>query len=1109
VDPAGQEFDLTYHPVGADVDEILEAREPTQLLLVGRDLPESFELATESRYLTEPEVQLPTGVYTFVVEHGHSVMVVTDGAAPGQPVQDSWDAPDEAPLIQAYGWFDAWWHLARPVPTPAFSVSDAVVTVPSGQEATVRRRLFDRGRWSYQVRVEGRTTLVGESGLSFPDHDDDPYEWVRGDPAPAHRFAATLTRVKLQEQLTDTVYSFRASRTIFRPYQFRPVIRLLETGRLRLLIADEVGLGKTIEAGLIWTELDARNQAGRVLVVCPSMLVAKWRGEMEERFGFDTEELDSKSLGDLLDRLETDRLRSRFHAVCSLERLRSWGGLERMAELAPRFDLVIVDEAHSFRNQETRSHALGALLSDWADALVFLSATPLNLGNNDLFSLLQLLAPGDFDDKAVLQDRLEPNAVLNRIAASLLDRATDNTTRSAWLSRISQLTFGSAVTRRPEYGTLERLLAQPELGPPEVVEARRLIAELHALSAVVTRTRKVEIQEAKAVREARPIDVEWTEAERDLYNAIDLWQRARAKAKGMPVAFIGQMPLRLAGSCLPAARDKVLAKSAAVWTQGDMDQLDAIEPEDIPPVEVVHLAGALGDVDSKFDAFIEPLTGIVEQGRQVLIFTFSRDTLAYLQRRLSAHFRVDALHGGIKSADRGDVMRRFRENEFDVMVASRVASEGLDFEFCSAVVNYDLPWNPMEVEQRIGRIDRFGQTEEKVIILNFHTPGTIETDIVERVHQRIGVFNDSIGELEPILQSKTSELRDLMFDFSLTHDQRQRRIDETMTAIEAQAQEREKVESASQYLASTDRAEIDGLEDELLSQGRYVGQPELVRLLEDWFAADPNARLSKSTDGLWLELKGTPLLEQHLAGIRAAGERSAADIAQWGTAFRDERAVSICLDQETARTSRASLLAANHPLVRAALRVPGYDQARFGRVRINHSELRPGVYFVLVALARWVGVRPSAEFWTAVEPLDGSDNQPEVGAALLAALADAQIFEGNDEPVLGLDRQLANAERQLLRRQEAEMARRLAENDALVEARRISLRESHDRKIRQIDSRIETLRQKHSFKVIPLHEAQRTTQGGRLSEALSQLEATRQGGMDVEPVAVCVVEVAR
>ena len=1101
--------DLAYHPVGHDVDEILERSHPTRLLLIGDELPDSFAVAESVRHIPEPTADLPTGIYSFDTTDGICVMVVVSGRPPAQSSTASWEAADDAPLIQAYGWFEAWWQEASEVPAPKFDVADVAQTLPSGQEAVVRRRIFDRGRWSYQVRVEGSTRLVPETALGWPEADDDLFEWIRRPPDSAGQLAATLSRAKLKEQLTDTVYSFRATRTIFRPYQFRPVIKLLETGRLRLLIADEVGLGKTIEAGLVWTELDARNQAERVLVVCPSMLVGKWRAEMEQRFGFELEEITTDRLEDLLDRVETDRLPANFRGVCSLERLRAWGGLEDFARLSPRFDLIIVDEAHAFRNQGTRSNALGALLSDWADALIFLSATPLNLGNDDLYNLLELLAPGEFDDRNVLVDRLAPNAALNRVATSLLDRGVDNKTRRQWLHSIRDLTFGPAVTGRPEYPELDRLLQQPTLTSGDVVRVRSLLGALHALSAVVTRTRKAEIQEDRTIREAHPINVELTPVERDLYDAIEAWQRSRASAKNMPVQFVGQMPLRLAGSCLPASATEILAKDGYQWSNEDLDEVEEMDPVDFPPETVVALARQLGDTDSKFDAFIGPLESMVAQGRQVLIFTFSRATLAYLERRLAERFRIGVLHGGIKPRDRPEIMGRFRAKDFDVMLASRVASEGLDFEFCSAVVNYDLPWNPMEVEQRIGRIDRFGQAEEKVIILNFHTPGTIETDIIERVHERIGVFNDSIGELEPILQSKAGELRDAMFNFELSAEQRQLQIDQTLAAVEAQAQAKEEVESASQYLVSTDRAAIDGLEDELLQQGRYVGQPELVRLLEDWFTNDPNARLSVSADGMWLRLRGTRNLEQQLLGVKAAGERSAADIVSWATALRDEREVSVCLDQETARNTNADLLAATHPLVRAALRVPGYSQARFAVVRLTDTTLPEGTFAVTVALARWTGLRASTELWTSVEPIEGAESCEAVGDAVLAAIAEAQLEEGSGKIPPGLEQLVRRSERTLLRRQESELARRLSENDALIEARRISLRETHDRKVGQINTRIQTLEAAGNTAITRLHKAQRDNQDQLLQKALTDLEATRQGAMTVEPIAVCVVETER
>jgi superfamily II DNA or RNA helicase len=1048
------------------------------------------------------------GIYIFDDGSQVELMIVTVGSTPAEPTQLDWTVATH-PLVSAYDWLGAWWEGAAPISKPVFDVNSTAITRGTGQEAVVRRRDFDRGQWWYSVRVDGRTATVPERNLLEPDVDDDPYEWILRAPASVDRFAATLTRAKLRERLTDTVYSFRATRTIFRAYQFRPVIRLLQTGALRLLIADEVGLGKTIEAGLVWTELDARNQADRVLVVCPSMLVSKWRAEMRERFDHELVSLDRAQLDELLERVAEDRMPSRYAAVCSLERLRVWNGLEELAELAPRFDLVIVDEAHAFRNSETKSHALGALLSDWADALVFLSATPLNLGNDDLYSLLELLAPGEFDDRFVLEQRLEPNAVLHKLSASFFESTMSNADRLQLLRRIEELRFGPAVTTRPEYRDLEALLIESTLSPVQIAIAKRLIAQLHALSAVVTRTRKVEVQETKAVREAITISVQWTVAEAEFYAAFERWQIDRARALRLPVGFVTQMPLRLASTCLPAARDRVLNWKDEIGDE-DLDASEGDEPWDItsPPPEVVELAARLGDVDTKFDAFIERLLPIVREGRRVLVFTFSRRALAYLERRLGDVVRLGVMHGGVDPEQRHLVMRRFRDHDFDVLLASRVASEGLDFEFCSGVVNYDLPWNPMEVEQRIGRVDRFGQTEEKILILNFHTPGTIESNIIERVHERIGVFKDSIGELEPILQSQMSDLRRTMFDFNLTESERRRRVDEMLTAIEEQRLALDDVESAASYLTSTDRAEIDGLERDLLTNGRYIGQLELVHLLADWASHAPGAECSLDKTATHLTFRGSAGLEMHLRSVQAAGERSRSEIDDLAKAMLDERDVVLCLDQEHARTSGHQLLTATHPLVRAALRVPGSSQARFSVVRVRTNDVPQGRYLALIAVARWNGLQPSTEFWTTSVDVESSrTSSSDAGAALLAALAESRLEEAADPSAGDLARALREAERELRRRQEAEADRRQSMNESLVETRRISLRETHARKITQIDRRIRTLRERGSTGVVHLQEAQRTNQDRMLREAEARLQDHREGVMDVEPVAVCVLEV--
>ena len=1131
------EYDFEYHPVLADASEVLRTAWASRFLIVGdplRDgegLPDGFEDVADLRRVAgdgAPDV-LPVGNYVFRTTDGCAVMLVTSGAGPVGPARCDATPARDTFLDRAHGWFDHLWAEAQAIPRPAFAQGAAVVTMPGGRETTVYSRQFSGGEWLYVVRLDGHRQRLRETGLVHAQVDDDPLQWVRRSPGGAREIAATLTRAKLAERLTDTVYSFGATRTVFRAYQFRPVMKLLRTGSRSMLLADEVGLGKTIEAGLIWTELAARSQADRVLVVCPSGLVDKWRQEMSERFELEVDRLDAARLDELLEQFEADRV-PRFHAVCSLERLRTWSGLERLNRLAPHFDLIIVDEAHALRNLGTRSHALGAQLNDWAGTLLFLSATPLNLGNDDLFNLLALLNPGEFDDRHTLLTQLEPNAVLNRISASLTDHNVPNQQRRALLRSIRSLTFGRPVTERPEYDELGAILALPMLQHAEKAEAVRLIAELNTLSSVVTRTRKAEVNEDNTVRDPHEVTVALTGPERTLYDAIHDWQCRRAAARNMAVSFIGQMPLRLAGSCLQAAKRQTLGTTngggTATWgdEDGAFDDTSAageartatpgsetfdLHAWDTPPADVVDAARALGSVDTKFEQFVEALAEIVHAGRKVLVFTFSRPTIAYLSERLAERFRTCQLHGGVPPADRHSIIERFRHGDFDVMLATRVAGEGLDFEFCSAVVNYDLPWNPMEVEQRIGRIDRFGQQEEMIYILNFCTPGTIETDIIARVHERIGVFTASIGELEPILRAELPNLRRAMFDFTLSPEQRDRKVDQTLTAIEIKAGIRQDVEDAADSLNVLDNAEVDGFENEVRVTGRYVGQPELVWLLEDWAASAHGAVCRRADHGPWLHLTGNATMAENLLGLEADGERSQSEIVALHRDLRNESEITLCLDQETARRQGAKLLNATHPLVRAALRVPRAGRTPYGAVRVRTAECAPGRYLVLVAVARWNGVRPSVELWTAAATPSGEPTGEQPGMALLAALAEAHLEPAPPEGTSWEHRHVRACSDQLDGRHIAEDERRKAENRRLAETRRISLSETHERKLSGIRGRIESLGSDANPQSLRLFRSQLDNQQLRYEEARRQLDEAGAGALALTEIALCSMEVVR
>ena len=1105
------EMRFRYHPVLRDATEIVANCGPSRLLAIGNAEFELLAIAAETRRTDETYEQLPKGVYVFENETFVAVMIVRNGGTPFSETE-SFDETADGQSTPSWQWFRQVWESASVVPPPTFRSGDDVQVAPRQSIGIVRRRIYGERGWNYSVSVDGTTLELGEGSLATPSHDEDPFSWITRAPATSRRFTATLTRAKLMSQLSNTFYSFRASKTIFRAYQFRPIVRLLAKGIHRILIADEVGLGKTIEAGLIWTELDARGLADRVLIVCPSSLVEKWRLEMTERFGFEPRILERSNLDEMLWQLEEDRLPRRLQAICSLERLRMWPSLERLEEIAPRFDLVIVDEAHSFRNSETKSYELGEKLAEWAEALVFLTATPLNLHNRDLYNLLCLLDPDDFQDANVLEQRLQPNGILNRVLSSLLDRETSNEERIRLLNGLHTTAFGRVVMERPEFAELLNTFSGATLDADGVVEARRLLSQLHSLSSVVVRTRKVDVHDRKTVREPIRIDVEWSEQERSFYTQFVAWRVERARARGIPVGFATQMDLRLASSCLPAARERVLdAVRGDGWrAEEDLDGLEPISEDatfELPHADLVRSAEELATFDSKFESFLPRLQEIVASGRRVLLFTFSRRTLAYLEKRLSesSGIRLAALHGGVRGDDRHRIMREFREGKFDVLISSQVASEGLDFEFCSVLVNYDLPWNPMQVEQRIGRLDRIGQESEKILILNFHTPGTIETEIFSRLMDRIGIFKESVGDLEPILQSQIKNIQKAVFDFSLSVEQRARRLDEMAAVLVERDRSVAEVEQARTYLASTDDAEIEGLESELLNTGRYIGQRELALLLEDWATVNEGSVVTLQ-EGVRLKLRGSRAMEKDLLAVQTRGERSSREVERLAEQLRNEEDIAIGLDVELSRVKGWSLLTANHPLVRAALAVPSHQQARYSHVILADETSMKGTYLVLLSIARWKGVRESSELWATAVDLESGELAPStVGGALLSSAAEGNLSDG-EAPVVEVG-SLTSVLTAAVNRRDIREEWLQRENASLVAVRRTSLEQSYIRQIADDQRRLKTAQERGSDRAVLMFEGRIRQRRARLEEELARLEDGSYGTLSLEHIAVCTVRI--
>ena len=260
-------------------------------------------------------------------------------------------------------------------------------------------------KFYYQVSFDLGAPPVTYAAAALEEFIDDPtpVDMLRsGRFGTPEEFSAFLILKKLEIPLSDNLYTFYSSRTQFEVHQFKPVIKFLNSVDQRLLIADEVGLGKTIEAGIILKELEARLEGlSRVLVVCPAMLTQKWADELRTRFGEEFQVLRGPEIAQFIENYANYGDTEQLRGICSQETLRRF--TDDFNEHRVHFDLIIVDEAHHWRNSTTLLNNLGEVLSEYADAMLMLTATPLHLGSENLFNLLRIMLPQQFNDFSVFE----------------------------------------------------------------------------------------------------------------------------------------------------------------------------------------------------------------------------------------------------------------------------------------------------------------------------------------------------------------------------------------------------------------------------------------------------------------------------------------------------------------------------------------------------------------------------------------------------------------------------------------------------------------------------------------------------------------------------------
>lgn len=677
-----------------------------------------------------------------------------------------------------------------------------------------------------QVQFPEGAQFVPEDQLEAMPAEEDALDLLqRGRLGDELDLRLTLAHARLTGRLADVIYSMDVTGTDFYAHQFKPVVRLLNSVARGILIADEVGLGKTIEAGLLWTELRTRYDFRRLLVLCPAVLREKWQRELKNRFGVDAEILDARGTLNRLRQAANDETPS-FAVIASLQGLRPrkrWrestdgGAASELARFLldreqadPLIDMCVVDEAHHLRNRETTTSQLARLARTVSDYIVLLTATPIHLRSNDLHELLRLVDEGMFDRGQSFTELLEANAPLVRARELVVGGAPSGATS---LPEHLELELRNA-DRNPllqDNRQLKRLLdervwTEDFSNPANVARVAERLDRLNLLGHTVTRTRRREVQEHRPERDVKAVPVEATPAEMEFYSNVTRLVRDYCMASDVSAAFLEVTPQRQMSSSMPAA-----LRQWQQGTGGGYEALDDWTDEEGPlKSELIAQARQLGDLDALWtrDSKYERLSALLsdwlhkEPDSKVIVFSSYLATLDYLEERLKQRgIPCMVLQGS--TSDKDHAVEQFRQSpSAQVLLSSEVGSEGIDLQFAKLVINYDLPWNPMRVEQRIGRVDRLGQKASQIHVRNLFYKDTIDARIHERLMDRLGIFEGALGGLEPILGEVVRNLRKQLFTTHLTPEQEDQRIEQARFALENRRRAEEELEREAAHLTA-------------------------------------------------------------------------------------------------------------------------------------------------------------------------------------------------------------------------------------------------------------------------------------------------------------------
>ena len=657
------------------------------------------------------------------------------------------------------------------------------------------------------------------------------------------RFDLLKTAVKLDLAYRfDRFLSLSGSRIDVTPHQVEAAHEILTSHDQRYLLADEVGLGKTIEAGIVIEELMARGRAERVLIVTPASLKLQWQEEMKDKFDQDYVIYDRDYVNAISRSTGSENIWEHDDLVITsidfAKQEAEGDAQEDMLEPLRRaeWDIAVFDESHHLtarrdndgQKRRTDRYKVGEAVSKNADSLLFLTGTPHKGKSDQFYFMVDLIEPYRFED----EDNINPESLDDLMIRRLKSNPNMIHSDGSPMFPEKQIDTLSVEFTNEEYtlyqditkylSTYYRLGEEQQsnaAGFSMVIYQKRLVSSIRAIQRSLERRASVLKQGGKD--ELSQVVRSLLDQYRERPETLTEKQRQRVEEELQ----------ELSGGQDPEQRQQ---------------ELEVVKDLTQRTKQI--------EVDSKAQRLRTAITDLLEREpeEKVLVFTEYTDTLEYLRDEVLSDFDVAQIHGGLAQSQRREEVEKFR-SEANIMLATDAAREGINLQFAHIMVNYDLPWNPIRIDQRMGRLHRYGQ-DEQVNIYNLFVEDTRESDILKQLVEKIDTIEDDLGVSSDVLgmvldDHDDFDLEDRIMDAVSENEPRKKVVGDIDDVIEERKEAVKKIQDNFLIEDHFSESELEEVQ-ELIQESRqdHVGQDAVRELLELFFEELDGEIQCKSTE---------------------------------------------------------------------------------------------------------------------------------------------------------------------------------------------------------------------------------------------------------------------